>query len=246
MNIDNLTALAAQLQNLGFGDIGNALLKWICFKPDSFSISKLLEKGEDKLQVELFFEKEQSEYFLKCYDIAIQQKASSQLKEINDVHIASLENKMTVINWKQAFELNEQKPWNAKTDVTNEEAIESVITDLAKLESSEEGKAIAATLKAKYWNGSNYNEVFGIITAPKMKAEISQRFFIFDGQPGISIDEAYRFLQNRRMEKQMKKKQTDNQTSETSDDVMSGNSGSGLLKKKRMSNVKKGKHKATV
>jgi hypothetical protein len=247
MNIDNVAALAAQLQQLGFGDMGNVLLKHICFKPDSFTISKLLDKGEDKLQVELFFEMKEGDYFMKCYDAAIQQKLSSQLQEINGIHITSLENKLAGINWKQAFELNEQKHWNAKVDFTNEEAIESVITDLLTLETSEDGKAIAAMLKSKYWNGSNYFEVFGIITAPKSKAEISQRFFIFDGQPGISLDEAYRFLQNKRIEKQMKRKQIDDDLKENDTTNGAENSGSGLLKKKRINNTtKKGKRKATA
>lgn len=246
MNIDNVAALAAQLQQLGFGDMGNILLKRICFKPDSFSISKLLEKGEDKLQLELFFEKQKGEYFLKCYDIAIQQKASSQLQEIDGIHIASVENKMAVIDWKLAFDLNEQKSWNAKGDFFTEEAIESIVTTLAKLEASEEGKTVTASLKSKYWNGTNYYELYGIITAPKMKTEISQRFFLFEGQPGISLDEAYRFLQNRRMEKQMKRKHSDNSNTETDEGDKSANSGSGLLKKKRIASTsRKGKHKAT-
>lgn len=247
MNIDNVAALAAQLQELGFGDMGNILLKRICFKPDNFSITKLLEKGEDKLQLELFFEKQKEEYFLKCYDIAIQQKLLLQSQEIDGIHIASVENKMAVIDWTQAFDLDEQKTWNAKGDFSTEEKIESIITTLAKLELSEEGKAVASSLKSKYWNGTNYYEIYGIITAPKMKAEISQRFFLFEGQSGISLDEAYRFLQNRRMEKLMKRKQADYSNTETDEGDKSANSGSGLLKKKRINNTtRKGKHKVTA
>jgi hypothetical protein len=245
MNIDNVAALAVQLQQLGFGDIGNTLLKWICFKPSSFSIVKLMDKGNDKLQVELFFEKKKDEYHLKCYDIAIPQKSSLQLQEVNGVNIASLDNQMVAINWKQAFELNEQKPWNSNPDFTDEKTIETVISDLTKLESSLEGKDVAASLKAKHWNGTNCHEVYGIIPVPKMKAEISQRFFVFDGQPGISIDEAYRFLQNRRMEKQMKSKQVDSSNNDDNASDEPTHSGSSLLKKKRINNtIRKGKHKA--
>lgn len=246
MNNENIAALVVQLQQLGFGDLGTLLVKRICFKPDSFCITNLMDKGDDKLQVELFFEKKKDEYGLKWYDIAIPQKSSSQLPEINGVHIASLESQMASVNWKQAFELNEQKPWNPKADFTNEETIEEVITGLAKLESSDEGKTVAATLKAKFWNGSRCHEIFGSITTPKTRVEISQRFFIFDGQPGISLDEAYRFLQNRRMEKQMKKKQAENDDAGTKNEDDAVSSGNGLLKKKRISHsTKKGKHKVT-
>ena len=37
----------------------------------------------------------------------------------------------------------------------------------------------------------------GNINPLKNKSEVSQRFYFFEGQTGISIDEAYRFLQNR-------------------------------------------------
>lgn len=244
MDINNITTLAAQLQQLGFDSMGNILVKRICFKQNSFSIEKLMGKGEDKLYVELFFEKKDDIYILKCYDIAIQQKPLLQLQEIDGIDITSLEDKMAVIDWKQAFNLSEEKIWNAKEDFTNEENIEAVITTLTKLESSEDGKAIAIALKNKYWNGTNFHEIFGVIATPKFKAEISQRFFFFDGQPGISFDEAYRFIQNRRMEKQMKKKQVENSDTDSHTENDTTGSGNGLLKKKRISpTVKKNKHK---
>ena len=62
----------------------------------------------------------------------------------------------------------------------------------------------------------------------------------FDGQTGISVDEAYRFLQNWWLEKQMqvKRKQTDgSQIGETENDSRAS-SGSGLLKKKRLDRTK--------
>ena len=65
---------------------------------------------------------------------------------------------------------------------------------------------------------------------------MSQRFYFFDGQIGISIDEAYRFLQNRWLEKQMqaKKKQSDESTGRETEHDTNGSSGSGLLRKKRI------------
>lgn len=246
MNIENIAALANHLQQLGFGDMGNLLLKRICFKPDNFSITRAFEKGEDILQVELFVEKAVNEYVLKCYDIALLQKSVSDSQQINGIYIASLEKQMTTIDWKKAFDLNEIKPWNEKENFEAEETIETAIIDLAKLESSEEGKTVAATLKNKYWSGTNYYEIFGVITAPKIKAEISQRFFFFENQPGISLDEAYRFLQNKRMEKQLKRKMNEVPPANEEEGTEATGSGSGLLKKKRVATVtKKNKHKVT-
>lgn len=251
MNIENISALANQLHALGFGDLGYSLLKRICFKLNDFCITQKVGRGNDGLNFEIYFEKKDisGEYVLKYYDAILLQEELQWTDEINGVNIPSLEKIISAIDWKKAFELNQQKSWDAtdKSAIANEIKIESVITDLNLLDTTDEGKSIASALKLKYWTGSGYVDLFGAINSSKPKGEINQRFFIFEGQPGITVDEAYRFLLNRRLEKQMKKKQTDNQTSETSDDAISGNSGSGLLKKKRINGtVKKGKHKTTL
>ena len=126
--------------------------------------------------------------------------------------------------------------------------IEAVIEAFTDLEKSEEGKAIAVGLKLKYWAGIPYQELFGNIGPLKNKSEVSQRFFFFDGQAGISIDEAYRFLQNRWLEKQMqaKRKQTDgSEIGETENDSQ-GSSQSGLLKKRHIGKSKSAKMNKTV
>ena len=47
MNIKNIADLATQLESLGFEEIGYSLLKRICFKPASFSLShKMRENNE--------------------------------------------------------------------------------------------------------------------------------------------------------------------------------------------------------
>jgi hypothetical protein len=73
---------------------------------------------------------------------------------------------------------------------------------------------------------------------------ISQRFYFTENSVGISVDEAYRFLQNKWLEKQLqlKKKQTDT-TSENDTDETSGTTGSGLLKKRRIKQSSKGEKK---
>ncbi len=75
----------------------------------------------------------------------------------------------------------------------------------------------------------------GNISPLKNKTEVSQRFYFSEGQPGISVDEAHRFLQNRLLEKQMqvKRKQPVEPTNEQGGSSASAN-GSGLLRKKRI------------
>jgi hypothetical protein len=253
MNMENISALTEQLQALGFEDAGYSLLKRICFKPDSFILSQKLEKNNEQISFQLVFEKKhkQDVYTLMYYDAILQKEISFGNSTINGIDISALEKQMTAIDWKRAFDFAENKRLNItdKACWENEQKIETIITSLAEIEITEEGKAVAAALKLKYWTGSAYFEMFDNISQTKSKAEISQRFYCSEGQPGISVDEAFRFLQNRKLEKQMqaKRKQADNQSEGEQDEGSNSSSGSGLLKKRRLNGgARTKKYKATT
>jgi hypothetical protein len=253
MNMENISALAEQLQALGFEDAGYSLLKRICLKPEKFILFQKIEKSNEQISFQLFFEKNQKQdsYTLMYYDAILQKEISFTDVTVNGVDIAVLEKQMSSIDWKKAFDFTEKKRWtpNDKTSWDNEQKIETIIAGLAKIEISEEGKSVAAALKLKYWTGSAYFEIFDNISQTKSKAEICQRFYCSEGQPGISVDEAYRFLQNRKLEKQIqaKRKQVDNQNEEEQDEGNSSFSGSGLLKKRRLNGgARTKKNKATT
>src|SRR5665213_913958 len=252
MNIENISALIKQLQSLGFENAGYSLLKRISFKPENFILSQKIEKSKDKLSFQLFFEKEVSKgtYVLLYYDAVLQKEKPLIDATINGISITSLEKSMTEIDWKSAFDFVAKKQLNLedKTSWEKEQKVESVIEDLSELEKSEDGKEVAVGLKLKYWAGIPYKELFGNISPLKNKSEVSQRFYFFEGQTGISVDEAYRFLQNRWLEKQMqaKRKQKDStEISETKKDSHAS-SGSGLLKKKRLGSSRSIKQNKSV
>ena len=240
MNIENISALIGQLQSLGFENAGYPLLKRISFKPENFILTQKMEKGKDQLSFQLFFEKDarQGAYVLLYYDAVLQKKMSLIDTIINGTNITNLEKSMTEIDWKSAFNFvtNKQLNLEDKASWEKEQKVESVIEGLSELEKSENGKTVAVELKLKYWADISYQELFRNISPLKNKSEVSQRFYFLDGQTGISVDEAYRFLQNRWLEKQMqaKRKETANaEISETEKDSHAS-SGSGQLKKKRL------------
>jgi len=248
MNIENISALMKQLQTLGFENAGYSLLKRISFKPENFILSQKIEKSKDKLSFQLFFEKEVSKgkYVLLYYDAILQKEMPLIDVTINGINTTSLEKSMIEIDWKSAFDFVTKRQLNLedKTSWEKEQKVESVIEDLSELEKSEDGKEVAVGLKLKYWAGIPYKELFGNISPLKNKSEVSQRFYFIEVQTGISVDEAYRFLQNRWLEKQMqaKKKQLDNQTEEPIE-KNGNNTGSELLKKRRLNSSKKGRKK---
>ncbi len=240
MNIENISALMGQLQSLGFENAGYSLLKRISFKPENFILSQKIERAKDRLSFQLFFEKnvKQDIYVLLYYDAILQKETPLVDSAINGINTTNLEKSMIEIDWKNAFDFVTKKQLNLedKTSWEKELKVESVIEGLSELEKSEDGKVVSVGLKLKYWAGISYQELFGNISPLKNKSEVSQRFYFFEGQTGITVDEAYRFLQNRLLEKQMqaKRKQSDStEISETEKDSHAS-SGSGLLKKKRL------------
>ena len=249
MNIENISALMGQLQSLGFENAGYSLLKRISFKPENFILSQKMEKAKDKLSFQLFFEKDikQDLYVLLYYDAILQKETPLIDAAINGINTSNLEKSMIEIDWKNAFDFVTKKQLNLedKTSWEKEQKVESVIEGLSVLEKSEDGKIVAVGLKLKYWAGISYQELFGNISPLKNKSEVSQRFYFFEGQTGISVDEAYRFLQNRWLEKQMqaKKKASGANKGEELTDEEHASSGNGLLQKKRLNISNRGNKK---
>lgn len=246
MNIQNIITLASQLQSLGFENMAGLLLKRICFKPDNFYLTYKITKNTELLEFRLYFEKQRGSdaYMLLYYDVALQQENIFQELMIAGINIADLEKQMATISWMSAFNLDEKKRLDPsdKTTWEVEAKVESVVESLAALEQDEKGKTVASALKVKFWHGAPFYEIFGSIPVVKNKSDISQRFYFSENSIGITVEEAYRFLQNKWLEKQLqlKKKQTDS-TSESENDETNSTTGSGLLKKRRINPSLKGK-----
>lgn len=239
MNIQNIAELSKQLEMLGFHDAGSLLLKRICFKPADFYLPQRVIKEKDVMLFSLYFEQLQKtdSYRLQYYDVTLQKANGSLALPFDGVNPAELEKQMAAIEWKKAFSVDEKKQWNPEDKSTweTELKISGIMDSLSTIEKSETGKVIASALKQKFWAGTLHQEIVGSITLVKNKADVSQRFYISEDGGGITTDEAYRFLQNKYMEKQLqlKRKQTDNGDESTSHES-NGSSNSGLLTKKRI------------
>jgi hypothetical protein len=250
MNIQNIIELQVQLQSLGFDNLGSFLLKRICFKPENFYLNQKISKDKEQLEFRLYFEKQKKNdtYMLHYYDVTMSYENIFEESIIAGISTSDLEKQMTAIDWKLAFDLEERKKLdpNDKTTWEMEAKIESVIESLAALEQDEKGKVVVSVLKMKFWNQLPYHEIFGSISSVRNKSDVSQRFYFSENSVGISVDEAYRFLQNKWLEKQMqlKKKQADT-TSENDNDQANGSMGNGLLKKRRINQSTRGKRNRT-
>lgn len=239
MNILNIAELSKQLEVLGFHDAGSLLLKRICFKPVNFYLPQRVIKEKDVMLFSLYFEllQKTDNYRLQYYDVTLQKANGDLALPVDGVNPAELEKQMAAIDWKKAFSLDDKKSWNAEDKSTweTELRISGIIETLSILEKSEPGKVIASVLKQKFWTGTLHQEIVGSIPFVKNKADVTQRFYIAEDGSGITTEEAYRFLQNKYMEKQLqlKRKQSDS-VDESSDEESNSSSSSGLLKKKRI------------
>ena len=241
MNIQNIGTLSNSLQALGFEDtIASRLLKNISFKPFNFTIDQRKVKGKDVMNFNLAFEKNEisSSYSCVYYDAVLRKEIEIPGVNINEINVKELNKRMEEINWTNAFTFQTNKVWQAedKTSWSEEEKVESIVTDLQGLESVEEGKELADRLKMKFWCDLPVQEMICNLSSLRSKFEISQRFYFFEGQNGISVEEAYRFLHNRWMEKQLlaKRKQIDvSKVEDQSDSNAKANSDKKLLHKKR-------------
>ena len=207
MNQDNIKSLQRQLSHLGFESLGVTLVKKICFKPDNFFSFYETSRGNDKLNFSLCFEKniEQNTYELKYYDASILTVIVFQHTLINGVDTAVLDENMNSIDWRRIHDLkiSEYKEVGDKEEWKNEMLVESIVEDLLRLEEDEAGKKMALNLKIKYWVGIPFLEEMGNIRPLKNNQEVCQRFYFYHEQLGITIDEAYRFLQNMIVEKRV-------------------------------------------
>jgi len=241
MNVQNISALSHSLQELGFENtIAHQLLKSICFKASNFAIHQRIIKGNDVLNFYLTFEKggNNNAYHCVYYDAVLRKEIEIPNVNINQIVVKELDKKMAEVDWTNAFGFQETKKLQLEDKATwvEPEKIENIVADLCALETSGEGKEIADRLKIKYWCDIQGHETMVNLASLRSKFEINQRFYFFDDQSGICVEEAYRFLHNRWMEKQFhaKKKQIDmSKADQQSSDNEKASSDKGLLQKKR-------------
>ena len=187
--------LKVLLLSLGFKEgLEQELCAKICFQPDKFLLSYRLMKEGDAVEFFLEFELLDEDYTCKFYEAVLRKKINFSSAIISDGHLTELDKRMQLIDWNQ---------------VSDHESIDAIITDLKLLDRTEEGRAAASLLKLKFWSSTTAENLIPNLSSLKSKYEISQRFYFFDDEAPITIEEAYRFLCNRWREKQilLKKKQ---------------------------------------
>lgn len=237
----NIEELKSRLLALGFPERLEAGLRaHICFGQDSFTLHYRSLREGDVLNVSLQFQKvaEGPGYSCLFYDACLRRQVEITPALIGEVDTADLEARMKQVDWESALpsrftddncENTSAPSWERKA------AIEGILTDLGRLGETPEGLALAHRLKMKFWVDSPLEGLIPNLAAQKSTLEISQRFYFFEGEAGITLDEAYRFLCHRWREKQWNAQKRGAAPADTATPVGANGKGAGgkLLPKKR-------------
>ncbi len=189
MDIQNIQILSEKLQGLGFGaSVGQKILQHVSFRQSCFTIQYRVIKGKDVIRFHFFFQKNEK-YALLYYDAVLRKEIEIPVVVINSIDVNELDKRMN-IDW--------------SISETDPEKTEKIVSDLQTLSSTADGKEIADRLQIKNWTDAPVQQF--ITLPPRSRFEISQRFYFFNNEADISLEEAYRFLNNRWMEKAMQEK----------------------------------------
>lgn len=206
MDIQNIQALSALLRALEFSSEMDEKLLWhACFRQKEFYVKEQKAFGNDLMSYQVLFNENKANGKLICmhFDASLRKEIQLEPATVNGVNIQKLDDEMKAIDWKDAsefrsaseFNLSDRESWKSQA------AIEKVLIHLEELAATAEGAIITDTLKYKYWIDLPLETMIPNLYHQRSKFEFNQRFYII-GEEGITAIEAFRFLNNRWMQRQ--------------------------------------------
>jgi len=235
---ERVDVLKKQLLLLGFaGGLEQELLSELCFLPETFTIDSKRIFFSDTVVFTFHFEivKAGNEYRCKFYDAVLRKQISFTDAGLLYDQCISLDEKMQQVDWELL------KP-GAAIAVETAAAVEVIVQELQQLSSMENGKEFADRLRLRYWQLPHLAHRFTAAPPTRNKFEINQRFYFFEDEPAITIDEAYRFLNNKWMEKKFQAKKSQVESSAAVSDEPGGGA-AGMIGKKQNLLPKKGRRR---
>ena len=195
----------------------------ICLQQDQFQVSHRQVKEQDIMNSVFYFERKEDEYCCSYYEACLRKKIFVPDMVVNEIDVKELDERMSKIDWQNLHLDNPGKRLQSENRSAwqREEAIENIVIDLKKLLITPEGLQLAERLKIKFWMDTPFMFLISNISIIKNQYEISQRFYFFQDEDQISLDEAYRFLSHRWRERQLnaKKKHIEKEDANNKDSI---------------------------
>lgn len=195
--------LNKQLRVLGFGEsLEKELLFQLCFLPEQLTLRHIKKYGADIVAFSLLFERGSGGYQCKYFDASLQKQISFDDAGGYSDLCGSLDKMMSSIDWVRLSLL-------LTIEMAGE--VEGIMHGLQELGENDEGKEFADRLRYKYWINTDLEHRIQLNQSLRNRFEVNQRFYFFEEESPITIDEAYRFLNNKWLERlmQLRKKQVE-------------------------------------
>lgn len=173
----------------------------------------------------VFFDQAGGVYQCRFYEAGLLRPPALSVHHPREVQ--ELDERMAQIQWEEASKGTEEEA------LAEESALEKIVEELADLESTEEGRRAADLLKLKHWTLWSAHPVRGEVHRLRAKYELIQRFYLLGDQP-ISLEEAYRFLLNRSLERQLLTEQKEALKETSREGIEKGRKGSKSLPQKKV------------
>lgn len=186
-----LEQLQQELTNLGFNDEWEtSLCYYLCFRAESFVLPFTIHREDDVLLVQAQLQRDSTSGFYRClyYDATLRKAIPAENMD------ALLMERMARVPWSR---LREPCCMNAAL-MEEVGAIVDMLQDM-------EDQVAAGQLRARFWIDTPAQEYFYERSVVRTEWEVSQRFFFFDDEPAITIEEAYRFLNHKWLERRMQR-----------------------------------------
>ncbi len=237
MDLQNIETLSALLKALEFSAEMDEKLFWnACFRQKEFCIKEQKVFGHDMMSYQVLFKENIANGKLICahFDASLRKEIQLEPTTVEGINMQKLDDEMKAINWKDASEFRSTSEYNLsdRESWKQQAAIEKVMLHLETLGATTEGANIADTLKYKHWIDLSLENMIPNLYHQRSKFEFNQRFYII-GEEGITAIEAFRFLNNRWMQRRAQEKKKIDPPSENEQKDL-------LAKGKAQKNKKKG------
>ncbi len=210
MDIQNIKGIVNLMGALGFSpSMDKKIVYHACFRQKDFSLKEKKAFGDDVMSYQIFFKENAANGKLVCthYDAALRKNIKIQPVLLNGIDLHQMDERMNNINWEDISQFNGFTQFNLSDKETwkQQAIIEEIILDLEAIASTSEGELFANTLKYKYWADLPLENMIPSLYLLKSKLEFNQRFYIINDE-GITANEAFRFLNNRWIQRQAQEK----------------------------------------
>ena len=173
-----------------------------CFLPKQFTINYEQYRANDQISYSIVIKHDEGKgVYSPIYYDAILKKGIEIPNGATDRELLNaLNQEMQLWDWCSLIAKGEEPKVR---DLAQLKRLSEINQQLTALECTDEGAYYVQLMKARYWTQSPFEMYVPSNTGIRQALEVTQRFHFFEGEDGITLEEAHRFLSHRWREKQL-------------------------------------------